>query len=396
MRPARTSLAVLAATATAVVVAATATTGAATAAPRLAALVSPKTGGAVQPVKDSYVVLLKDGAAEARTLSAAEGITPKHVWNEAVKGFSATLSPDQLAEVRRNPAVALVEQDVMVTDLLDATQANPPSYGIDRIDQVSLPLSNSYTYNSTGAGVHAYVIDTGITTTHADFGGRATFDYNAIDTNNTDCYGHGTHVAGTVGSATYGVAKGVRLHAVKMMNCSGGATTTAAVNAINWVTANAQRPAVANTSWNFTASAALETAIRSMISSGVFLATSAGNTAANSCDRLPRKVETATVVASSDSADARSTFSSTGACVDLYAPGTSIRSTLNTGGNGLMSGTSMATPHVAGVAALYKATYGDAPSATVHDWLNSKATPNKITGGATGGTANRLLNTAGL
>jgi subtilisin family serine protease len=349
----------------------------------------------VHPIADAYLVSLRAGT-DATEVARSVHAAPTHVYGSAITGFSATLTGSQVRALSRNPVVQLIEQDKLITNALDTTQTNPPSYGIDRVDQRNLPLSNSYTYFTTGAGVHAYIIDTGIYTGHSNFGGRASFDYNAVDTNNTDCHGHGTHVAGTVGSATYGIAKGVRLHAVKMMNCSGSSTTTAAVNAINWVRSNAQRPAVANTSWNFPASSTLETAIRNMISSGVFLATSAGNTGGNSCDRLPRKVETASVVASSDRYDVRSSFSSTGPCVDLYAPGSSIISTLRTGGSGSMSGTSMAAPHVAGIAALYKGRFGEASSSTVHNWINTNATPNVISGGGTGGTVNRLAFTTGL
>ncbi|MFI9007726.1 S8 family peptidase [Actinosynnema sp. NPDC053489] len=393
MRPLHRTLIVL----TVACTAAGLTAGVSSAAPaHRAAVITATASATVRPIKDSYIVSLGVTARGGASVAAAAGVTPTHVWDAALHGFAAKLTPAQLRELSRDPAVATIEQDVLVTDALDATQTNPPSWGIDRIDQRALPLSASYTYNSTGAGVHAYVIDTGITPSHPDYGGRATFDYNAIDTDNTDCHGHGTHVAGTVGSATYGVAKGVRLHGVKMMNCSGSATTTAALNAINWVTANHTKPAVANTSWNFTASASLETAIRNMIAAGVFLATSAGNTGGNSCDRLPRKVETASVVASSTSADVRSSSSSTGPCVDVYAPGNLIVSTVRTGGAGTMSGTSMATPHVTGVAALYKQRFGDQPSATVHDWINANATPNVVSGGSTGSTVNRLLFTNGL
>ncbi|MGW0515857.1 S8 family serine peptidase [Crossiella sp. NPDC003009] len=392
MHPLNRALAVFSAAALSTLTAATAMAEPAYQAPLSLATASATT----QPIADTYIVVTDPAKARGRSLTTALDIKPAAEFSAAVTGFSAKLTPGQLRQLRRDPAVKSIEQDVLVTDALEATQLNPPSWGIDRVDQRDLPLSKSFTYNATGAGVHAYIIDTGITPSHADFEGRATFDHNAIDTNNTDCQGHGTHVAGTIGSKTYGVAKKVSLHGVKVMNCSGSATATSMLNGVNWVTQNAKKPAVANTSWNFTHSAALETAIRNMISSGVFLATSAGNTGGNSCDRLPRKVETATVVASSEITDARSSFSSTGACVDLYAPGSNIISTVRTGGSGSMSGTSMATPHVAGVAALYKARFGDAPSATVHNWLNTNATPNKVSGGTTGGTVNRLLFSAGL
>lgn len=360
-----------------------------------AAIVMAAAAPGVQPIADTYIVQLDDGA-DSTGVAASVRATPDRTFRSALTGFSAKLSPGQVRALSHHPAVRLIEQDQLVTGALDTTQTNPPSWGIDRIDQRNRPLSASYTYTATGAGVHAYIIDTGIYTGHANFGGRATFDVNTIDTNNTDCYGHGTHVAGTVGSASYGVAKSVRLHAVKVMNCAGAGTNSSMLGGIDWVRGNAQRPAVANTSWNWPASAILETAIRNMISSGVFLATSAGNTGANSCDRLPRKVETATVVANSTSSDSRATTSSTGSCVDLYAPGSSIVSTLNNGGSGPMTGTSMAAPHVAGIAALYKSRYGDVSSATIHNWLNANATPNVITNGGTGGTVNRLVFTNGL
>jgi len=385
----------LALAALAPVVAATTAVTASAAADHQVGVIPARASAGVHPVAGSYIVALRPGA-DARGIARAIAANPDHYYDAAVNGFAASLNQGQLRALSRNPDVRVIEQDAEVTDALETTQSNPPSWGIDRVDQRTLPLSASYTYNATGAGVHAYIIDTGIKTDLAEFGGRATFDFNALDKKNTDCQGHGTHVAGTVGSASYGIAKGVRLHAVKMMNCAGSGRNSNTIKAIDWVTANAQRPAVANTSWNWDASAILETSIRNMIASGVFLATSAGNTGADSCDRLPRKVETATVVAASTSTDTRASFSSTGACVDVYAPGAAIVSTVITGGSEAWDGTSMATPHVTGIAALYKSTFGDAPSATVHDWFNANATPNVISGGGTGGTANRLVYTAGL
>jgi subtilisin family serine protease len=346
-------------------------------------------------IKGRYVVELKPGSAIAG-LTRSLQVTPRAEYRAAITGFTADLTPAQLGALQRDPSVVAISEDVYMAKVVDATQVNPPSWGIDRIDQRNLPLSRSFTYNRTGSGVHAYIIDTGIDPTHPNFGGRATFDRNTIGGPNTDCNGHGTHVAGTVGSASYGVAKSVRLHGVKWLNCSGGGTLSSAVNAVNWVTANRIRPAVANASWNYTANSTLETALRNMINSGVFLAASAGNTGANSCDRLPRKIETALVTASSTITDARSSFSSTGPCVDIYAPGSSIVSTYLNGGSATLSGTSMATPHVTGTAALYLQTSTGASPATVKSYIESRATPNVISGGGTGGTVNRLLFTNNL
>ncbi len=348
----------------------------------------------VTAVKDTYIVELKKGSRLGK-LKSSLGVTPQREFSTAVTGFSAKLNAAQLATLQKHPDVVAISQDVLY-QTLDATQTNPPSWGIDRIDQRNLPLSRSYTYTRTGTGVHAYIIDSGIDPTHPNFGGRASFDFNGIDSNNTDCNGHGTHVAGTIGSTSYGVAKNVRLHGVKWLNCSGGGTASSAIAAVDWVTRNAVKPAVANASWNFSANTTLENSLRAMINSGVFLAASAGNTGGNSCDRLPRKISTALVVAASTSTDARASYSSTGSCVDVYAPGSAIVSTLPGNTTGSYNGTSMATPHVAGVAALYLQTSPSASPATVKSYIETNATPNKVSGGGTGGTVNRLLFSNGL
>ena len=357
-------------------------------------ITTPQAATDVAVIPGAYVVTLKpgtDATVPARALKAA----PTAYFHRAVNGFAARLTTAQVAELAHNANVLSIERDVIQYDVVDATQSNPPSWGLDRIDQTNLPLSRSYTYNSTGSGVHAYVIDSGIQANHPDFGGRAQFAYNSIDSNNTDCNGHGTHVAGTIGGTSHGVAKNVRLYGVKWLNCSGGGTLSSAVGAVDWVTRNANKPAVANASWNYTYSATLATALTNMMNSGVFLAASAGNTGGNSCDRLPRNLSAVLVVAATTNTDARASYSSTGSCVDIYAPGSAIISTYPTSTTSSLNGTSMATPHAAGTAALYKATYGDASQATVHNWIVANGVSG-VVGGSLSGTPNLLLNKRNL
>jgi subtilisin family serine protease len=275
------------------------------------------------------------------------------------------------------------------------TTQSGATWGIDRIDQRSRPLSGTYTYTSTGSGVTAYIIDTGIQTSHSQFGGRAAVAYDALGGNGQDCNGHGTHVAGTVGSATYGVAKGVALRAVRVLDCNGSGSTSGVIAGMNWVASHHVAKSVANMSLGGGYSSSTNSAANSLASSGVFLAVAAGNSNANACNYSPSSAANTTTVAASTSSDARASYSNYGGCVDLYAPGSSITSTWLNGGTNTISGTSMATPHVTGVAALYKATYGDASYSTIRSWLTTNATANVITGNPTG-TPNKLLYKAAL
>jgi subtilisin family serine protease len=328
-------------------------------------------------------------ATRADAIIRGHGGRTKHVFSRVLNGFAAELTPGAVASLRSNPDVAYVEEDGIVTTM--ATQSGA-TWGIDRIDQRNRPLSGTYTYTSTGAGVTAYIIDTGIQTNHSQFGGRAAASYDAIGDgrNGQDCNGHGTHVAGTVGGSTYGVAKGVALRAVRVLNCSGSGTNAGVIAGMNWVASNHVAKSVANMSLGGAYSASTNTAANNLASSGVFLAVAAGNSNVDACNSSPASAANATTVAASTSTDAKASYSNYGGCVDLYAPGSSITSAWINSGTNTISGTSMASPHVAGVGALYKATYGDASYSTIRSWLTTNATANVITGNVSG-TPNRLL-----
>ncbi|MET9517606.1 S8 family peptidase [Streptomyces sp. NPDC002994] len=343
-------------------------------------------------VENSWIVVLKDGTTRAADL----GVTPKHVYRSALKGFSATMSTTRAAKLASDPKVAYVEQDSRVR--LNETQTNA-TWGLDRVDQRNLPLSTTYTYNTTASNVSAYIIDTGIRTSHSEFGGRATVGTDTVGggQNGQDCQGHGTHVAGTVGGKTYGVAKAVKLVAVRVLDCAGSGTTAGVIAGVDWVTANAQKPAVANMSLGGGANTSLDNAVKKSIASGVSYAVAAGNGnflgwPANACNYSPARVPEAITVGATDSSDRRASFSNYGTCLDLFAPGVSVTSAWkdNDTATNTISGTSMAAPHTAGVAALYVSANPTATPAQVRDALVSNATPNKVQDPRTG-SPNRLL-----
>lgn len=347
-------------------------------------------------VQDQYIVVFRPDVADP--LGKADEKTVKHggllkfKYDRALKGFAARLTPGAVALLQADPDVAYIEQDQTMSASTTQTGA---TWGIDRIDQRTLPLSGSYTYTSTGTGVRAYIIDTGIQTDHPEFGTRALAVYDALGGNGEDCNGHGTHVAGTVGSTTYGVAKNVYLRAVRVLDCNGSGSNSGVIAGMNWVATNHIAPAVANMSLGGGFSQATNDAATNLSASGVFLAVAAGNSNADACNASPASAPGTVTVAATTSSDARASYSNYGACVDLYAPGSSITSTWLNSGTNTISGTSMATPHVTGVGALYKATYGDAPWTTIRDWLSANATANVVSGNVSG-TLNLLLYKAAL
>jgi subtilisin family serine protease len=365
------------------VAATVATSSAAVAAPTGTIL----SAGTPTAVPGSYIVVLKDG----KTLAAPPGVTVARTYGAVLNGFEARMSEPAARRLAADPAVAYVEQNQTVT--VTDTQANPPSWGLDRVDQRSLPLQGAYTYPSTAAAVHAYVIDTGIRLSHSAFGGRATSGFDAIDGGTADdCDGHGTHVAGTIGGAQYGVAKEVQLVAVRVLDCGGSGTAAGVIAGINWVTANAIRPAVANMSLGGPTSTALDNAVTDSIDSGVTHVLAAGNSAATACTTSPARTPDAITVGATTRTDARSAFSNFGGCLDLFAPGSGITSAYVTSDTAAAtaSGTSMASPHVAGAAALLHAANPPQTPPHVAEALHPNATPDVVTSPGTG-SPNLLL-----
>ncbi|GAA5156829.1 hypothetical protein GCM10023214_15100 [Amycolatopsis dongchuanensis] len=350
-------------------------------------------------VADSYLVVLKNADAVSKlsqTLSGRYDTSLARTFTAALHGFSIHATERQAKRLAADSNVAYVVQNHVFR--VSDTQQNPPSWGLDRIDQRDLPLDSSYTYSTTATNVTAYVIDTGVRATHETFGGRVSGGYDFIDNDAdpTDENGHGTHVAGTIGGSEYGVAKGVKIVPVRVLDADGSGTTEQVVAGIDWVAEHASGPSVANMSLGGTSDDALDQAVEGAIAKGVTFAVAAGNDGANASGYSPAHVASAITVAASDRTDKQASFSNYGSIVDLYAPGVGITSSWGTGdtATNTISGTSMATPHVTGAAALYLATHPAATPAQVSDALTAAASTGKISN-ATAGTPNRLLNTAG-
>ncbi|MGA5166898.1 MULTISPECIES: S8 family peptidase [Streptomyces] len=349
------------------------------------------------PVPDQYIVTLKPGTASAVRITQQLGVTPLHEYSRVLRGFTARLTASQLATVRGLPDVAAVEQDAVVTaGPLRANRAPAYSWGLDRIDQPYLPLNQQFNVNSSGSGATAYVLDTGIDYAHPEFGGRARpgFDAMGDGRNGQDCNGHGTHVAGTVGGANLGVARQAALVSVRVLGCDGKGSWGGMIAGMDWVAKNAQQPAVLNGSLGGPRSEAVNQAATALSDSGVLPVIAAGNDSVDACNVSPASAARVLTVGATDYQDRETDFSNYGPCLDMYAPGAAIVSARLGGGSVALNGTSMASPHVAGVATLLKARYPAATPAQVYTWLVEQSVKGVLT--VSKSSPNRLVQTAGL
>lgn len=340
-----------------------------------------------------YIVVFDNQAneqAEAAKLRG-QGANIKFTYSSVFKGLAGTFNAAQISALQKNPRVSLIEADGVVS-IDGGSQSPTPSWGLDRIDQTSSVLDQNFSYTNTGAGVTAYVIDTGIASKNSDFTGRLKAGYTAVGGGTEDCNGHGTHVAGTIGGTYMGIAKSVTLVPVRVLGCNGSGSISGVISGVDWVKNNASKPAVANMSLGGGNSTSLDAAVANLILSGVTVSVAAGNSTTDACNTSPARVDAALTVGASDNTDSIAYFSNFGKCLDLFAPGVGIISDgLKSGTKVSMSGTSMASPHVAGVVALYLQTYQAASPSTVSAALKALAALNASVKGTNAVTTTRLL-----
>ncbi|MDH2633839.1 S8 family peptidase [Acinetobacter nosocomialis] len=350
-------------------------------------------------IKNQYIVILNKDIGPAKDF--AQNIAKQHggrilqSYDSALKGFAIYL-PDTagtafIEAMKKNPQVLSVENDTVVN--IDATTQTNPDWGLDRIDQKALPLNSTYSYSQTGSGTTAYIVDTGILSTHQEFSGRVLSGYTAISDGNgtTDCNGHGTHVAGTVGGTTYGVAKNVKLVPVRILGCDGSGASSNVIAGLDWILKNGSKPAVVNMSLGGAASSSLDSAVENLYNNGYVMVVAAGNSNTDACTSSPARTSNAITVAATDNTDTRASYSNYGSCVDIFAPGSQINSSWigsNTATK-VLNGTSMATPHVAGVVAELLQSTPTATPQTITSNLLNQATSDVVKNPS--GSPNRLL-----